>query len=92
MNKLEFEEVFKKSTEKLIYEIPMKNKEGGYKEKFNLWKPNTGRQEITKMSKPPKYINPSAAAGGISKKPINNNTHDKGAYINHSSGSNKLKN
>ncbi len=80
-NKKEFEEVFKKSTEKLIYEIPNKNKDISNKDKFSLWKPNSGRQEVTKVSKPPKYINPStAAASGTMKKQLANN--DKPNYIN----------
>jgi hypothetical protein len=86
-NKKEFEEVFKKSTEKLIYEIPNKNKDAVNKDKFSLWKSNSGRQEATKMSKPPKYINPSAGASGpIKKQPTNT---DKSNYINASKPKNQ---
>ena len=55
-NKQQFEELYKKSTENLFYVPPARNPEGGYKEKYNIWKSKTGRVDV-KSSKPPKYNN-----------------------------------
>lgn len=43
LNKQEFEEIFKKSTEKLPFAIPMKNGGEVSKEKFSIWKQNNSK-------------------------------------------------
>jgi hypothetical protein len=44
INKIEFEEIFKKSTEKLPFAIPIRSGEEAHKEKFSIWnKSKTGK-------------------------------------------------
>lgn len=63
----EFEEIYKKSTENLFLIPPTRNLESGYKEKFNIWKSQSSKIDLSlapsvialgaPSSKPPKGHN-----------------------------------
>lgn len=54
MNKKEFEEIYKKSTENLFYAPLDKGMASNNSAKYNIWKAKTSKIDI-KSAKPPKY-------------------------------------
>lgn len=52
--KKEFEEIYKKSTENLFYALPVKNQGTNSKDKYNMWKSQTGKVDLH-AQKPPKH-------------------------------------
>jgi hypothetical protein len=56
LNKKEFEEIYKKSTENLFYAPLEKSMASNNSAKYNIWKAKTSKIDM-KSAKPPKYNN-----------------------------------
>ena len=62
----EFEDIYKKSTENLFLVPPTRNTESGFKEKFNIWKSQSNKFDLS--SGIPQVVI-SGAPAGVSKPP-----------------------